>query len=91
LPDTQVEVIEACSGHDGTWAMKKENFPASLKWGGRAFQEMRNVESDVTCSDCPLAAIQIQQGTGRRPLNPIEILARSYRGEEIIGKDRRSA
>jgi Fe-S oxidoreductase len=88
LPNTQVEVIEACSGHDGTWAMKKENFPASLKWGSRAFQEMKNAEPDVTCSDCPLAAIQIQQGTGRRPLNPIEILAKSYRGEPIIGKDR---
>jgi hypothetical protein len=45
---------------------------------------------DVTCSDCPLAAIQIEQGTGRRPLNPIEILARSYRGEQIVGSDRRS-
>ncbi len=88
LPDTKVEVIEACSGHDGTWAMKKENFEASLRWGGRAFQEIKNAESDVTCSDCPLAVIQIQQGTGRHPLNPIEILARSYRGEPIIGKDR---
>jgi hypothetical protein len=57
------------------------------KWGGCAFQDLKKVEPDVTCSDCPLAAIQIQQGTGRRPLNPIEILARSYRGDPIIGKD----
>ncbi len=87
LPNTKVEVIEACSGHDGIWAMKKENFAASLKWGGKAFRGINEAESDVTCSDCPLAAIQIQQGTGRKPLNPIEILAKSYRGEQIIGTD----
>jgi Fe-S oxidoreductase len=69
--------------------MKKENFEASLKWGGRAFRGVKEVDPDVTCSDCPLAAIQIQQGTGRKPLNPIEILARSYRGEEIIGVDQK--
>ena len=29
-------------------------------------------------SDCPLAALQIQQATGVRPLHPLEILARAY-------------
>jgi len=81
-------VIEACSGHDGTWAMKKENFAASLKWGGRAFKTISDAEPDVACSDCPLAAIQIEQGTGRRPLNPVEIVAKSYRGEQISGVGR---
>jgi len=89
LPNTEVTVVEACSGHDGTWAMKKENFQDSLKWGSRAFHAMAADNPDVTCSDCPLAAIQIEQGTGRRPLNPIEILAKSYRGEQIVGQDRR--
>jgi Fe-S oxidoreductase len=83
LPNTKVKVVEECSGHDGTWAMKKENFEASLKWGKRAFTQMAEGEPSVTCSDCPLAAIQIEQGTGHRPLNPIQILARSYRGERI--------
>jgi Fe-S oxidoreductase len=83
LPKTQVRVIEECSGHDGTWAMKKENFEQSLKYGGRAFKEMAEGNPETTCSDCPLAAIQIEQGAGRRPLNPIQILARSYRGEKI--------
>ena len=84
LPDTEVKVIEECSGHDGTWAMKKENFPQSLKWGNRAFQQMAEGDPKVTCSDCPLAAIQIEQGNGKRPLNPMQILAKSYRGEPIM-------
>jgi glycerol-3-phosphate dehydrogenase subunit C len=85
LPETTVRVVEECSGHDGTWAMKKENFEQSLKWGSRAFKEMAEGNPKVTCSDCPLAAIQIEQGNGRRPLNPMQILAQSYRGEPIGG------
>lgn len=83
LPDTKVKVVEECSGHDGTWAMKKENFENSLKWGNRAFQQMSEGNPKATCSDCPLAAIQIEQGAGKRPLNPIQIIAKSYRGEPI--------
>lgn len=83
LPETEVKVVEECSGHDGTWAMKRENFEQSLKWGSRAFSAMAADNPKVTCSDCPLAAIQIEQGNGRRPLNPMQILARSYRGEAI--------
>ena len=83
LPNTKVKVVEECSGHDGTWSMKKENFEASLKWGRRAFDQMAADEPNVACSDCPLAAIQIEQGNGRRTLNPMQILAKSYRGEEI--------
>jgi glycerol-3-phosphate dehydrogenase subunit C len=83
LPDTKVKVVEECSGHDGTWAMKKENFEMSLKYGSRAFKEMAEGNPKVTCSDCPLAAIQIEQANGKRPLNPMQILAMSYRGETI--------
>jgi Fe-S oxidoreductase len=84
LPETTVRVVEECSGHDGTWAMKKQNFEQSLKRGSRAFNAMADGNPRVTCSDCPLAAIQIEQGNGRRPLNPMQILARSYRGEPIV-------
>jgi glycerol-3-phosphate dehydrogenase subunit C len=83
LPETRVKVVEECSGHDGTWAMKKENFELSMKYGGRAFKEMAEGDPKVTCSDCPLAAIQIEQANGKRPLNPMQILAMSYRGESI--------
>jgi hypothetical protein len=42
-------------------------------------------ESDpkVTCSDCLLAAVQIEQANGKRSLNPMQILAMSYRGDSI--------
>jgi glycerol-3-phosphate dehydrogenase subunit C len=83
LPDTKIKVIEECSGHNGTWAMKSENFQQSLKRGSRAFDAISEGNPKVTCSDCPMAAIQIEQGTGRRPMNPMQILAKSYRGETL--------
>jgi Fe-S oxidoreductase len=58
--------------------MKKEFFALSMKWGAKAFVGMKDAEAQVLASDCPLAAIQIEQAIGVRPLNPIEILARAY-------------
>ncbi|HEX4208850.1 MAG TPA: anaerobic glycerol-3-phosphate dehydrogenase subunit C [Candidatus Binataceae bacterium] len=78
IPGVEVVSVEACTAHDGTWAMKKENFALSMEWGEKAFAGMREAAGEVMATDCPLAAIQIEQGTGVRPLNPIEILARAY-------------
>ena len=49
-----------------------------MKWGEKAFNGMRDAEANVMATDCPLAAIPIEQATGTRPLNPAEILARAY-------------
>jgi hypothetical protein len=62
--------------------MKQENFESSMRWGRQAFRGVEAAEATVTCSDCPLAAIQIEQATGKHPLNPLQILAKSYRGED---------
>jgi glycerol-3-phosphate dehydrogenase subunit C len=78
IPGTEIVTVDACTAHDGTWAMKKENFELSMKCGERAFEGMRDAEAAIMATDCPLAAIQILQGTGVRPLNPAEILARAY-------------
>ena len=32
----------------------------------------------VTATDCPLAALQIAQGTGTKPRHPIQIVADAY-------------
>jgi len=78
IPGAEVTTVDACTAHDGTWAMKREFFELSMKWGEKAFAGMRAAEADFMATDCPLAAIQIEQGTGTRPLNPVEILARAY-------------
>jgi glycerol-3-phosphate dehydrogenase subunit C len=42
---------------------------------------MRDANATVMATDCPLAAIQIEQATGIRPLNPAEIIALAYEPE----------
>lgn len=79
IPGTTVRLVEHCSGHDGTWAMKKEFFPLAMLAGRKAFEAMQNAEAEIWASDCPLAGLHIQQATGRRPLHPVEVLARAYR------------
>ena len=79
IPGAQVTTVDACCAHDGTWAMKTEFFPLSMKWGERVFEGMRAAEPQLMTTDCPLAAVQIEHGTGVRPLHPIEVLARAYK------------
>ncbi len=78
IPGAEIVTVDACSAHDGTWAMKKEFFELSMKCGAKAFDGMRNAEGKVMATDCPLSALQIEQATGTHPLHPIEVLARAY-------------
>jgi glycerol-3-phosphate dehydrogenase subunit C len=78
IPGTEVTTVDACTAHDGTWAMKSEYFDLSMRVGERAFDGMRDAGARVLASDCQLAALQIEQATGLRPLHPLEVLARAY-------------
>jgi glycerol-3-phosphate dehydrogenase subunit C len=78
IPHARIQLVEQCSGHDGTWAMKKEFFPLSMLTGRKAFEEMKNSSANVLASDCPMAAIQFEQALGTRPIHPIQVLARAY-------------
>ena len=42
-------------------------------------------DAEVWATDCPLAAIQFEQHAGRKPMHPMSILARAYRGEPFPG------
>ena len=81
IPGTTIKLVEHCSGHDGTWAMKREFFPLAMLTGKKAFDAMAAAEADVLASDCPLASIQFDQALGIRPIHPIQVLARAYRAD----------
>ncbi|MBI4443410.1 MAG: anaerobic glycerol-3-phosphate dehydrogenase subunit C [Acidobacteria bacterium] len=77
IPGAEVARMQCCSGHDGSWSVRKENFEASMKVGKPLFKFM-NAKDCCLTTDCPLSAIQIQQATGQKPVHPIEVLARAY-------------
>jgi Fe-S oxidoreductase len=79
-------VLECC-GHDGTFAMTVEGFEPSARLGKKAFDGMKAADAGVWATDCPLAALQFRQHAGRRPLHPMSILARAYRGDPLDEDD----
>ncbi len=78
IPGSEVEVIERCSGVDGTWGLKREYYELSLKVAEPLFRGIEAARPDRVASDCPLAALQITQGTGAAPRHPIQIVAEAY-------------
>ena len=79
VPDTQVEVIERCSGHDGTYAVKKETHLISKKIARPVVNKVKKSEADHFVSDCPMAAEQIAQGVDDQDAgNPFALLRTAY-------------
>jgi glycerol-3-phosphate dehydrogenase subunit C len=78
LPGTTVQTFEKCAAIDGTWGLKQQYFDLSLKVAEPLLREMREGQPDLTVSDCSLAGLQIQQGAGRKPLHPVQVLEIAY-------------
>ncbi len=81
IPNTQVTTIERCSGHDGTWGVKREYFSDSMKIGKPVFNQMTDPDPDYICSDCAIAARHIQQGMDNhraQKLHPLTLLRLAY-------------
>ena len=81
VPDTTVEVIERCSGHDGTYAVKSEFRAASMKIAAPVIQKVDAGNADYFSSDCPMAGHQIQSGLAdqsRQPTPPLKLLRIAY-------------
>jgi glycerol-3-phosphate dehydrogenase subunit C len=73
-----VALVDACSGVDGTWGMQARFHDESMKVASRMLSAIREAEPDHIATDCPLAALRIQEGTGRRAVHPIVLLHRAY-------------
>ena len=80
VPDTTVEAIERCSGHNGTYAVKKEFHAASMKIVKPVASRVKQMEVDHYGSDCPMAGTQIQNGlqTDKGPEHPLKLLRLAY-------------
>jgi glycerol-3-phosphate dehydrogenase subunit C len=84
IPGTKVNVVERCSGHDGTWGVKSEHFAESMKIGKPVFKQMAAAKPDYISSDCAIAARHIEQGisgTGTTPAqkqHPLTLMCIAY-------------
>ncbi len=84
IPGTDVHVVERCSGHSGTWGVKKEFHAMAMKIGTPVFKNMATNEPDYISSDCQLAGHHIEQGMAEAGLkaaqmeHPLSLVAMAY-------------
>ena len=84
-----VNTVERCSGHAGTYGVKKPTHEIAMKIGKPVFKAMAKTDADgrgpdwIT-SDCALAGHHIQQGLANNELpatplaHPLSLLRRAY-------------
>jgi glycerol-3-phosphate dehydrogenase subunit C len=80
IPDTEIDTIERCSGHDGTYAIKQEYHEISMKIARPVVNRVKKAEPDVYTSDCPMAGHHIAAGLndGSETTHPITLLKQAY-------------
>ncbi|HEY2890934.1 MAG TPA: heterodisulfide reductase-related iron-sulfur binding cluster [Dongiaceae bacterium] len=85
IPGADLTVIERCSGHGGSWGVRKENFEVALKVGRPVARLAKDSGKRHVASECPLAGEHILQGIERQggtppasAPHPIELFAQAY-------------
>jgi len=87
IPDLELNVIERCSGHGGSWGIMKDNFDVGIKIGKPVARKAADANSKYVLSECPLARDHIVQGIEMldKPTDgiesmqhPVELIARAY-------------
>jgi Fe-S oxidoreductase len=80
----ELNTVERCSGHAGTYGVKTPTHPVAMKIGKPVFKAMAQGEPDVICSDCALAGHHIAQGMGQAGTpakalqHPLTLMRRAY-------------
>ncbi len=80
VPGTEIETIERCSGHGGTYAVKAEFHELSMKIARPVVNRVKKAEAQHYSSDCAMAGHQIANGLGdgSEPEHPISLLRKAY-------------
>ena len=80
VPETTVDAIERCSGHNGTYGVKREYRDISMKIGRPVIRRVADGGADHYSSDCPMAGHQIESGleSPKEPTHPMKLLRMAY-------------
>jgi glycerol-3-phosphate dehydrogenase subunit C len=80
VPGTAVEIVERCSGHDGTYAVKKESYALAMKIVRPVAARVEKADPDHFGSDCPMAGAHIAHALGQdgRQQHPLTLLRLAY-------------
>ena len=80
VPDTDVKMIERCSGHDGTYGVKTRYYDTAMKIVKPVVSRVKKADADHYGSDCPMAGrfIEHAMGDGSTTEHPISLIRKAY-------------
>lgn len=78
LTGTKVTLVSKCSGIDGTWGYRKENYQLAKKVASSLVADINKHEGEILAGDCHLANTSISEETSRGVFHPIQVVARAY-------------
>lgn len=69
----KVEISDkGCSGIDGGWGLR--NYDTAKRVGSKMMESFKQSSANVFSTECPLAGLQIEKASNKKPLHPIQIL-----------------
>ncbi|MBX2847971.1 MAG: hypothetical protein KTR16_06615 [Acidiferrobacterales bacterium] len=81
VPGTEVLPIERCSGHDGTYAVKKETYDNAVKIARPVVRKVKEQAAQHFTSDCPMANAHVAKLAGdavKSNDHPMTLLSKAY-------------
>jgi Fe-S oxidoreductase len=82
LTGAQVTMVERCAAIDGTWGLRAENVEMARKIALPLMQTIAKAHTDLIAGDCHLANTAVVEATEKKPVHPLQVLARAYGLEE---------
>jgi Fe-S oxidoreductase len=79
IPGLRIHHIEqGCSGMAGTFGLLGRNYRSSLRAGWGLISRLRDTAIQAGATECSTCRIQMEQGTTKRTIHPIKLLALAY-------------
>jgi Fe-S oxidoreductase len=79
IPGLRVQTIDvSCSGMAGTFGLKAANFEASKEAGRPMLEELARPRVLFGATECSTCRIQMEDGSCKRALHPVQFLALAY-------------
>jgi Fe-S oxidoreductase len=80
VPGTEIEAIERCSGHDGTYGVRTATYELAVKLARPVARRVEQAGAAFFASDCPMAADHIAHvaGHGTQAHHPLSLLRLAY-------------
>jgi Fe-S oxidoreductase len=79
IPEARVYTIDvSCSGMAGTYGLRASAYETSLAAGKPMLDELRRPRVMFGSTECSACRMQMEEGSGKRTLHPVQYLALAY-------------